>query len=58
MLRRPDAQAIALPDQGTPALLDSDDEVGAIADFMTEIDQIERGGPRNKSAGDLARDPA
>lgn len=35
--RRPDAAALVIVDQGSPALLDHDDEVGAIVEFVRRV---------------------
>jgi hypothetical protein len=37
MRRRPDAEALVIAGQGSPALLDLPEEVGAIADFVRGI---------------------
>ena len=37
MRRRPDAEALVIAGQGSPALLDQPDEIGAIADFIRSI---------------------
>jgi hypothetical protein len=37
MRRRPDAEAQVIAGQGSPALLDQKEEIGAIADFLRGI---------------------
>lgn len=40
--RRPDATALIIADQGSPALLDQTEEVRAIADFVAKVSALQR----------------